>query len=213
MERPRGDRVIADSGARRDLGQSLAEGLKTMIAEMSRRLPETEPLVQLDEPLLPSVLVGAVPTASGLSRHRAIEPPEISQTVAHLVGQLEPAPVLVHCCAARPPIELLRTSGVRGVLVDLDQLTTADWDVVGPGLEAGLWLGLGARPTGRALSADQLAERVLRPLRAVGLDPAYAAQLLLTPACGLAGATRAEAIDALRHLRTAAGIVADQVGA
>ena len=66
MERPRGDRVLADSGARRDLGQSLAEGIKTTIAEMARRLPETEPLVQLDEPLLPSVLAGAVPTASGL---------------------------------------------------------------------------------------------------------------------------------------------------
>ena len=47
----------------------------------------------------------------------------------------------------------------------------------------------------------------------VGFDPAYAAQLLLTPACGLAGATRAEAIEALRNLRTAAGIVADQLGA
>ena len=213
MERPRGDRVLADSGARRDLGQSLAEGVATMIAEMSRRLPATEPLVQIDEPLLPSVLAGTVPTASGLSRHRAIEPPEVGQTLGHLVGQLDPLPVLVHCCAAGPPIELLRTAGVRGVLVDLDQLTAADWDVVGLGLETGLWLGLGARPTGRPLTADQLADRALRPLRTLGVDPAYIGRLLLTPACGLAGATRAEAIEALHNLRTAAGIVADQLAA
>ena len=213
MERPRGDRVLADSGARRDLGQSLAEGVATMIAEMSRRLPATEPLVQIDEPLLPSVLAGTVPTASGLSRHRAIEPPEVGQTLGHLVGQLDPLPVLVHCCAAGPPIELLRTAGVRGVLVDLDQLTAADWDVVGLGLETGLWLGLGARPTGRPRTADQLADRALRPLRTLGVDPAYIGRLLLTPACGLAGATRAEAIEALHNLRTAAGIVADQLGA
>jgi methionine synthase II (cobalamin-independent) len=212
MERPRGDRVLADSGARRDLGQSLAEGVQTLIAEMGRRLPEAEPIVQIDEPLLPNVLAGTVPTASGLSRHRAIEPPEISQTLGHLVGQLDPAPVLVHCCAAGPPIELLRTAGVRGALVDLDQLRTADWDVIGPGLEAGFWLGLGAQPADRPLTADQLADRVLRALRTIGVNPAYAAQLLLTPACGLASVTRAEAIDALRNLHTAAGIVADQLG-
>ena len=66
-----------------------------------------------------------------------------------LVGQLDPVPVLVHCCAADPPIELLRTAGVRGVLIDIDQLTTADWDAIGQALESGLLLGLGARPTGR----------------------------------------------------------------
>ncbi len=213
MERPRGDRVLADSGARRDLGQSLAEGIKTTIAEMARRLPGTEPLVQLDEPLLPSVLAGAVPTASGFSRHRAVEPPEVSQTLGQLVGLLDPVPVLVHCCAANPPIELLRIAGVRGVLIDIDHLSTADWDAIGQALESGILLGLGARPTGRPLTADQLADRVLRPLRTLGFDPAYAAQLLLSPACGLAGATRADAIEALRSLRIAAGIVADQLSA
>ena len=34
MERPRGDRVIADSGARRDLSQSLAEGITQLIGEL-----------------------------------------------------------------------------------------------------------------------------------------------------------------------------------
>jgi methionine synthase II (cobalamin-independent) len=213
MERHRGDRVLADSGARRDLGQSLAEGIKAMIVEMGRRLPETEPLVQLDEPLLPSVLAGTVPTASGLTRHRAVEPPEVGEALGHLISELAPVPLLVHCCAAGPPIEVLRTAGVRGMLVDLDQLTTADWDALALGLEEGLWLGLGVRPTGRALTADQLADRALRPLRTLGVDPAYASQLLLTPACGLAGATRAEAIEALRNLHTAAGIVTDQLGA
>ena len=43
MERPRGDRVLADHGARRDLAQSLAEGLSELVVEMGRRLPETSP--------------------------------------------------------------------------------------------------------------------------------------------------------------------------
>jgi hypothetical protein len=78
LERPRGDRLLADRGARHDLGQSLAEGVSDLVAEMRRRLPETSPVVQLDEPLLPAVLAGGVATASGLSRHRAVEPPEVS---------------------------------------------------------------------------------------------------------------------------------------
>ena len=150
MEHPRGDRVLADSGARRDLGQSLAEGIRPRSPSCARRLPETAALIQLDEPLLPGVLAGAVPTASGFSRHRAVEPPEVSQTLGHLVGRLDPVPVLVHCCAADPPIELLRTAGVRGVLIDIDQLA-ADWDAIGQALEWDSCSGwVPGRPAGRS---------------------------------------------------------------
>ena len=74
MERPRGDRVLADSGARRDLSQSLAEGLAQLVAELGRRLPDVESLIQLDEPMLPRCSAGTIATASGLaaaSRRRA----------------------------------------------------------------------------------------------------------------------------------------------
>ena len=45
----------------------------------------------------------------------------------------------------------------------------------------------------------------------LGVDPGRADQLLLTPACGLASATRSEAIAALRALRAAADIVSEQL--
>ncbi len=67
MERPRGDRVLGDRGARRDLSQSLAEGIGQLVAEVNRRLPDIDPLIQLDEPMLPAVLGGSIATASGLS--------------------------------------------------------------------------------------------------------------------------------------------------
>jgi methionine synthase II (cobalamin-independent) len=214
MERPRGDRVLADSGARRDLGQSLTEGIAELAAEMRRRLPEARPLIQLDEPLLPAVLAGSVPTASGLSRHRAIEVPEISATLSQLVERLRGADidVLVHCCAADPPVDLLRSAGAHGVLVDLNQLGPAEWDAIGPALEAGWQVGLGVLPTNRlALTADQLARRVLPPLRDLGVDAERSGQLMLTAACGLASANRTEAIGALRALRSAADIVSEQL--
>jgi len=211
MERPRGDRVIADSGARRDLSQSLAEGIAQLVVELDRRLPDLDILIQLDEPMLPAVLGGALATASGLSRHRAVEPPEVSGGLRHAVERLSPTPVVVHCCAASPPIELLRTAGITGVLVDTDQLASADWDAVGASLEAGIWIGMGTLPTDRVLSPDQLARRVLQPLSDLGLEPPVAARIVITPACGLASATRDGAVRALRTVRTAAEIVTEQL--
>jgi hypothetical protein len=226
MERPRGDRVVADSGARRDLSQSLAEGIAQLTAELGRRLPDVELLIQLDEPMLPAVLGGTLATASGLSRHRPIEPPEVSGGVRYVVERLSPTPVVVHCCAAGPPVELLRTAGIAGILVDIDQLSAADWDAVGASLEAGVWIGMGALPTSSTPGADQLgpdqlgpdqlgpdqvALRVLRPLRDLGLDPPVAARIVITPACGLASASRDGAVRALRTLRSAADIVTAQL--
>ena len=156
MERPRGDRVVADSGARRDLSQSLAEGIAQLTAELGRRLPDVELLVQLDEPMLPAVLGGTLATASGLSRHRPIEPPEVSGGLRYVVERLSPTPVVVHCCAAGPPVELLRTAGIAGVLVDIDQLSGADWDAVGASLEAGVWIGMGALPTDHGRSSGPI---------------------------------------------------------
>src|SRR5262245_64371455 len=72
VERPRGDKVLADVGARRDLGQALADGVATHCADVRRRLGVEELILQIDEPALPAVLSGSVPTASGFHRHRAV---------------------------------------------------------------------------------------------------------------------------------------------
>ena len=215
LERPRGDRVLADPGARRDVAQSLAEGLAVLVGELQRRLPDLRLLVQLDEPLLPAVLAGSVPTASGFSRHRAVDLPEVSGAITGVVERLASSgsvPTAVHCCAPGTPIGLLHRAGVGGLALDLDQLSTADWDELGTAMEGGLWLGAGALPTDRALTVDQVAQRVLTPVRALGLDPALLAErLVLTPSCGLAGLAAPAAVQSLRTLRAAAGIVLEQL--
>lgn len=217
MERPRGDRVLADSGARRDLAQSLTEGVGELVADLRRRLPDITPLLQLDEPLLPAVLAGGVPTASGFSRHRVVDLPEVSGAFTGVVDRMAATgdvAVAVHCCAAGAPVDLLWRAGVRGVSLDLDLLTTKDWDAIGSSMSEGLWLGLGALPTNQLrMSADRIAQRVLRPLRVLGLEPEVSSRLVLTPSCGLAAASPADAVHALRSLRTAADIVADQLAA
>ena len=90
VERPRGDKVLADFGARRDLAQALAEGLLAHVSDVRRRVPGASRLVvQVDEPALAAVLAGAVPTASGFGRHRTVHPPEASEALAWVLAAVD----------------------------------------------------------------------------------------------------------------------------
>ena len=65
--------VLADPGAVRDLTDSLAEGVAAHVAGVAARVPGAQLLLQVDEPSLPAVLAGGVPSASGLNRVRPVE--------------------------------------------------------------------------------------------------------------------------------------------
>ena len=194
VERPRGDRVLADHGARRELAQALAEGLRDHVADVRRRVPGADELVvQLDEPALPAVLAGQVPTASGFHRHRTVQPPVASQALEWVFDAVREAGAvpLVHCCAADVPVGLLTGAGAAGVSVDLDVLPARAYDDLAELLEQGRPVHLGVVPTTRpatGLSGARVTERVLRWLEMLGLDPESAASLVVTPSCGLAGA-------------------------
>ena len=218
LERPRGDRVVADHGARRDVVQSLTDGIGALVSELRRRLPEVELVVQLDEPLLPAVLTGSLSTASGFSRHRSVDRPEVTEAYAGLVAHLGDGPsvppVVVHVCAPGAPVALLREAGVAGVALDLGQMTTAIWDEVGEGFGEGFWFGAGALATDRPgplARPDAVATRVLSRLDDLGLDAEAGLRTVLTPACGLSGFDAAGALAALRVLRSAADIVTDRL--
>jgi methionine synthase II (cobalamin-independent) len=207
VERPRGDRVLADHGARWELAESLAEGLGGHVADVRRRVPGASLLVQLDEPALPTVISGSVPTASGFGRHRSVDAPKAApalQLVIDAVRQAGAEPV-VHCCAEGMPFDLLTRVGAPGVSVDLDRLGAADYDEIGSAMEAGRWVFLGVTPSTRPEvlpSERSVTERATRVLDMLGLDPGP--RLVLTPACGLAGADPAWARRALELCRLAA---------
>jgi methionine synthase II (cobalamin-independent) len=195
VERPRGDRILADHGARRELAQALAEGLAAHVADLRRRVPGASLLVQVDEPALPAVLAAQVPTASGFGRHRSVGPPVASEALEWVFAAVAGAgaTVVAHCCAADAPIALLRGAGARGISVDLDALGAAAYDELGAALEAGDRVFLGVVPStdpARPPAEKQVVERVQRLLDMLGFDhDEVAAQLVLTPACGLAGAS------------------------
>jgi methionine synthase II (cobalamin-independent) len=213
LEHPRGDKVLPDTGARREVGQSLEQGIADLVAELARRLPAIATIIQLDEPSLPAVLGGGIATASGLGRHRPVDIPEVSTAYTRLVERLGETPVVVHCCAPGTPVALLVNAGVTGLALDLSLLGTADWDALGAALEQGHWLLAGALPTSDPSTTtgtpDQVAAAVLGPIRRLGLPPEVSTHTVVTPACGLAGFSRTAAISALRTARTAAGIVGE----
>jgi hypothetical protein len=74
IELQRGEKALADPGALRDLVGSLAEGLRVHLADIARLVPGASLVLQLDEPSLPAVLAGHLPTASGYGHLRPVDP-------------------------------------------------------------------------------------------------------------------------------------------
>ena len=203
---PLGGRVLGDRAARRDLAQSLADGVGELLAQTQRRLPSATLLLQVDEPSLPAVLNGAVPTEGGYFRHRAVHPPEVAEALRPLADAA--AAGVLHCCAPGLPIDLVGAAGFAAASVDQDQIT--DVDALAQAVDGGLGLYLGCLPASgpvRDWRPDDLVRRVLGLLRPLELGPALADRLVLTPACGLAGFSPRRASAALGALRRASGLV------
>ena len=105
LELPRGGKAVGDAGAARDLADSLAETAALHLAEVARRLPAARLVLQLDEPALPAVLAGSIPTESGLGRVAAMDHAVARDRLAAVISAVD-APFVVHCCASAPPTVL-----------------------------------------------------------------------------------------------------------
>jgi methionine synthase II (cobalamin-independent) len=202
-----GERALSDPGAVRDVTASLAEGVAAHVRDVRRRLPRATVLLQLDEPSLPDVLAGSVPTASGFSRVRVVEAPIAEDTLRRVIEATD-AYSIVHCCAARVPYGLLRAAGARAISVDASLVR--DEEAIGEAVEAGTGFLMGVvAGTGTGLPKPARSVAPVRELwRRLGFSPrSLTENVVLTPACGLAGATPAYARAALRHCREAARIL------
>jgi methionine synthase II (cobalamin-independent) len=198
LELPRGDRVLADPGAVDDLAQSLAEGLARHLADVAARLPGTRLVLQLDEPSLPAVLGGGIPTASGFGRLRAPAASRAVEVLARVLAVAEST--VVHCCAPQLPIALLRKAGAGAISLDATLLTPRDDDPLGEAVESGAGLLLGVVPSRDAPMSDLTA--AMEPVRALwrrlGMPPErLPSTVVVTPTCGLAGASPGHARRAL----------------
>ncbi len=206
LELPIGGRLLRDPGAVRDLTGSLAEGLRRHVDEVRRRLPRAQVLLQLDEPSLTTVLAGRVPTESGLGAYRAVDGPDAASALRRVI-EAAGVPVIVHSCAPDVPLGVIRDAGATAVALDLSLLR--ELDPLGEAIDAGLGLFAGVVPTappssGRAGGSAEVADRV----RALWSKLSFPArqlpeQVVVTPACGLAGASPAYVRSVLTACRDA----------
>ncbi|WP_460599186.1 uroporphyrinogen decarboxylase/cobalamine-independent methonine synthase family protein [Flexivirga lutea] len=212
---PRGERVVSDAGATRDIVQSLADTAAEHVAQVRRLVPGAVPIVQWDEPALPAVLAGRLPTVSGFGRIRSVDANVARDGLLHLTetvaGQADSQ--VLHCCAADVPVPLVRQVAGLDLALDTSLVRSAQWDGIAELVESGrrLWAGLvptvpapdRARP-----SFQQVTAPFTEQWHRVGLEMALLERVIVTPACGLAGVTPADAsrigrltVDAAHALR------------
>lgn len=210
VERPRGDKVLADHGARRDLAQALAQGVQDHVGDIRRRTGSDKIFVQIDEPALPAVLSGAVPTASGFGRHRTVTPADAAAALGWVVAaaiSVDAVPV-VHCCAEGLPWAVLRETDVRALSLDLSTIGRAEYDDVAEWVESGRQVWPGVVPVGepdRWPTDADLTRQLLTWWAHLGYsDVETLPPTTVTPACGLAGASPRWARRALQLATTVA---------
>ncbi|MFI2074586.1 MULTISPECIES: methionine synthase [Streptomyces] len=210
-----GEAALSDDGACRDLTASLAEGLRAHLAELRRRIPGAHLVLQLDEPSLPAVLRGQVRSASGYRTYRAVDRAVVEGALRELAAVAEREAggrLVVHSCAPGVPFALLRRAGVTGVSFDFSLLTERENDAIGETVEAGTTLFAGVVPGVDGPLSDPAGSVMgVRTLwRRLGLSPGTLAEsVVVTPSCGLAGASPAYARAALAHCVRAAKSLAD----
>jgi hypothetical protein len=177
------------------------------------------------------VLAGAVPTPSGLSRVRAVEDDVARDRLREVLGATGKYSVL-HCCSSDLPFGIIMSAGADAVSFDPAQLRRGDFDGFAEAAEAGAGLLIGALPTtgplesqesqrsGRRSGRDERTRpkppdtaAIVRDLwRKMDLPAAQCArQVVITPACGLAGSSPQQARNALRWCREAARVLPEMM--
>ena len=211
LELAGGHRAITDSGAVRDLADSLAEGVAAHRAALARRL-DTPVVVQFDEPSLPAALGGQLTGVTALSPVAALDETVAGALLDTCVATAG-ADVLLHSCSPQLPWDLLQRSGFSAVSVDAGTLRAADLDGIAAFVESGRTVVLGVVDTDapvRRPSAEEVAAAVVAVTDRLGFErSALRDRIGVTPACGLARATPEWARVAIGLAHKAAGMFAE----
>lgn len=212
LELPNGHRALTDHGALRDLAASLAEGVARHRATLARRL-DTPVVVQFDEPSLPAALAGRLAGVTALSPVPAVDATIATALMDDCVAAVGPE-VLVHCCGAELPWNLLQHSVIPALSVDATRLRPADLDGIAEFVDSGRTVVLGVVPVSappRRPAAEQIATAAAAITDRIGFRRSVLAERIgISPACGLAGATADWARVALELAGKAAeGLVSD----
>ena len=203
----RGDRVLSDPAALRDVAESLGSGLADHLAALSRAVPGARPVVLLHEPLLAAAIEAQVPTFSGRATLRALSVQLAGERVSAVLGavwEAGAAGVTVHVGASLVGLPAVTGAGADAVAVELAAVGSGGWEQLAEAVESGtaLWAGLAgsSRASGTGSDVPRQADQLLRPWAQVGLTAAALGQVVLVaaPGDGSSAGARAALADAVR---------------
>lgn len=217
VELTSGHKAIRDRGAVRDLAESCAEGMAEHAAEVARRLGASV-TVQLDEPLVGAVVDGTVTPLSRLDVIPAVPVAEVAHTLATVVERIG-RPVIIHNCGAPRWDLIARLPGVAQS-VDLSASVgpraaaceAATLDGIGALVDRGDVLVAGVIPADHEVvggRAETVATRLAALFDQIGLSrKSLSENVIVTPTCGLAGASPTWATTALGCCATVGELLA-----
>ena len=211
IELSNGHRALTDTGALRDLTESLIAGIQEYSADVRARF-DTEVYVQLDEPLLAQVRDGSLPGTSQFDEIPSINDVDLGERLA---GVIERAEVRYLNQTGYPPLwKVAQVAGVETCQVTLDTVRGSEqYDGMGHALAAGMRVGLGMTRAGDDRDPRHLAVDVARMWDELGLDRTLLTHAVdVHPCGGLANCTLLDAAAALRTARTVADMLDKDAG-
>ena len=211
IELSNGHRALTDTGALRDLTESLIAGIQEYSADVRARF-DTEVYVQLDEPLLAQVRDGSLPGTSQFDEIPSINDADLGERLA---GVIERAEVRYLNQTGYPPLwKVAQVAGVETCQVTLDTVRgNEQYDGMGYALAAGMRVGLGMTRAGDDRDPRHLAVDVARMWDELGLDRTLFTHAVdVHPRGGLANCTLLDAAAALRTARTVADMLDKDAG-
>ncbi|MHA7178512.1 uroporphyrinogen decarboxylase/cobalamine-independent methonine synthase family protein [Arthrobacter sp. MDB2-24] len=211
-----GERVLIDSGARRELYESLAAGAADLVRRVASVARGAQLLLQLDEPDADAVLAGRVPTASGYRTLRAVDRREATEAwdlvTASAVAAGAAGTVLV-AGNGDTALDAARSSAASALSLPLHGISDRRWEALAEDVESGRQLELAIlQPEANLPQVRALVESVLAAWRRVGLPVSALAAVRLTTLPGLAALSPSDAVRALTRLAQVADAL-DQVRA
>ncbi|MFH6688326.1 hypothetical protein QVL82_05680 [Cellulosimicrobium funkei] len=191
----RGDRVLSDRGAVREVVEALAAGVTEHVAQVRRQVPGADVVVQVDEPLLAQVGAGVLPTFSGYSRLRAVPGPDLVDGLRPVLdaARAASASTVVHVGPAWVGVAPVVLAGADAVGLTLGAWDERSWETVARAVERGvrLWAALPPAKVSQCAgpALGELADLVSVPWRRIGLGlPALDDVTLLgAPRSGVGG--------------------------
>lgn len=192
VEPQTGESLIQDAGAVREISTGLSEVIRNQLKELRRRMPNTDFIIQIDEPALELVLHGGIKRRSGRGN---LEPFSIDAAAGLMNGltteiSAEAAKVWLHSCATNFQNEFFTKTKFDALAVPFSAVSNpANFETV-----SALWdrdgfllLGIAPQLLANEVKFQSIITAVNRFSNQIGLSmDSMSALLGLSPECGLA---------------------------